>query len=87
MNKAVYVDPALLKGGSLRSAHFVIEIEKSWVIKSDVPETNNIDYYEQLSMEKVLEMYPELENLFNSEPERNVSFRKGTSSGKWYDFV
>ena len=87
MNKTVYVDPALLKSGSLSSAHFIKEIEKSWVIQSDVSETNNIDYYEQLSMEKVIEIYPELEKLFNSEPDRNVSFRKGSSSGKWYDFV
>ena len=87
MNKTVYVDPALLKGGSLRMAHFVKEMEKSWIIQSDVPETNNIDNYEKLSIEKVMEMYPELENLFNSELDRNVSFRKGNSSGKWYDFV
>ncbi|MDE7425799.1 MAG: hypothetical protein K2N51_19230 [Lachnospiraceae bacterium] len=86
MSKLIYVDPALMEGGELRTALFVKEINKSWVIQSENPKTRNIDEYEQLSKDKVLEMYPELDELLNMELDDTISFRKGINSGKWYDF-
>ena len=86
MNNMIYVDPALLKGGVLRSAYFVKEFDESWVIQSEAPGIKNIDLYEKLPENQVLQMYPELEELFALEPGTTVTFRKGVSSGKWYDF-
>lgn len=86
MSKLIYVDLALMEGGELRTALFVKEINKSWVIQSENPKTRNIDEYEQLSKDKVLEMYPELDELLNMELDDTISFRKGINSGKWYDF-
>ena len=86
MSKLIYVDPALMEGGELRTALFVKEINKSWVIQSENPKTRNIDEYEQLSKDKVLQMYPELDELLNMELDDTISFRKGINSGKWYDF-
>lgn len=87
MSKLIYVDPALLVEGSLlRTALFVKEIDESWIIQSENPETRNIDKYEKISKEKVLQMYPELDELFNLELHDTISFRKGINSGKWYDF-
>ena len=87
MSKLIYVDPALMEGGELRTALFVKEINKSWVIQSENPKTRNIDEYEQLSKDKVLQMYPELDELLNMELDDTISFRKGINSGKWYDFL
>lgn len=86
MSKLIYVDPALMEGGELRTALLVKEINKSWVIQSENPKTRNIDEYEQLSKDKVLQMYPELDELLNMELDDTISFRKGINSGKWYDF-
>ena len=86
MSKLIFVDPALLKGGLLRVALFVKEMDESWIIKSENPETGNIDKYELLSKEKVLQMYPELDELFSLELHDTIYFRKGINSGKWYDF-
>lgn len=87
MSKLIYVDPALMEGGELRTALFVKEINKSWIIQSENPKTRNIDEYEQLSKDKVLEKYPELDELLNMELDDTISFRKGINSGKWYDFL
>ena len=86
MSELIYVDPALLEGGLLRAAFFVKEIDESWIIQSENPQTRNIDKYEQIPKEKVLQMYPELDELFNLELHDTISFRKGINSGKWYDF-
>lgn len=86
MSKLIYVDPALLEGELLRVAFFVKEMDKSWIIQSENPKTRNVDEYEQISMKKVLQMYPELDELFNLELNDTISFRKGINSRKWYDF-
>lgn len=86
MSKLIYVDPSLMEGGELRTALFIKEMNKSWVIQSENPKTKNIDEYEQLSKDKVLQMYPELDELLNMELDDTIFFRKGINSGKWYDF-
>lgn len=87
MNNLVYVDPALLEGKLLKIAIFVKEIE-NWVIQSEVPKTKYLDEYKQISREKVLELYPELGELFDVEIKINhtISFVKTVNSGKWADF-
>lgn len=86
MSDLIYVDPELIKGASLRKATFIKEFDRSWVIQSENPEKNNIEKYEQIAEEEVLQMYPELSELFNTEFDETLSFRKGINSGKWYDF-
>ena len=86
MNKMVYVDPALLNGKLLRFAFFVREFNDSWILQSDSPETKNVDNYETISLEKALQMYPDLDALFSLDLKHNAVFKKGITSGKWYDF-
>lgn len=86
MSELIYVDPTLLDGGTLRVAIFAKEMEESWVIQSENPKTRNVDEYEQIPKEKVLQMYPELDELLNLELDKTITFRKGINSGKWYDF-
>lgn len=87
MNKYVYVEPSLLDGELLGTASFIKELEESWVLQSSSPKTKNIDNYERMDRKEVLKRYPELKELFDLELEKNVSFRKGVNSGKWYDFL
>lgn len=83
----VYIEPGLLKDGTLRVVRFLKELEESWVLQGDSPRTNNIDEYEKVDKENALQMYPELKELFDLNPEKNISFRKGINSGRWYDFL
>ncbi len=87
MNQIVYVEPKLLKGEALQNACFVKELEDRWVLQSALPETGNIDVYEKMDRKQILQLFPELEELFELELDRNVVFRKGRNSGKWYDFT
>lgn len=86
MNINVYVEPSLLKGEALRTVCFIKELEDGWVLQSASPKTNNIDEYVKMSEKDILQMFPELNELFDLIPEKNISFRKGVNSGKWYDF-
>lgn len=87
MTKTVYVEPKLLQGEALCVACFVKELEDSWVLQSASPASGNVDEYEKMDAEQVLQRFPEIGELFDLSPERNVIFRKGRNSGKWYDFV
>lgn len=86
MNQIVYVEPKLLKGEALQVASFIKELDESWVLQSASPETGNIDVYEKMDVDQVLQMFPEVRELFELQPKRTVINRKG-KSGKWYDFV
>lgn len=87
MNELVYIDPDLLKGEALRIVRFIKELENSWILQGALPKTNNIDKYEKITKENALQLYPELSELFDLDIERTCSFRKGMTSGKWYDFL
>ncbi len=86
MAKMVYVDPKLIAGENLRYAVFVKELDERWVLQSAAPETRNVDEYENVTEEQVLQMFPELGELFELELDKNVTFMK-TKSGRWVDFV
>lgn len=86
MNKMVYVDPKLIAGETLRYAVFVKELDARWVLQSAAPETGNVDEYENVAEEQVLQMFPELGELFELELDKNVMFMKA-KSGRWVDFV
>ncbi len=86
MGDMVYVDPALTDGEPLCRAIFATEFKNSWVIQSAAPKTGNVDEYERLGKEKVLQMFPELKELFDLPLGETIIFMKGKNSGKWYDF-
>ncbi len=85
MSKDVYIEPGLLKGDILHGAYFMKELD-CWALQGASPKTNNIDDYEKMTQKEVLQMYPELKDLFDLKLEKNCFFRKGKNSGKWYDF-
>lgn len=86
MTKMVYVDPKLMVGETLRYAVFVKELDGRWVLQSAAPETGNVDEYEDVAEEQVLQMFPELGELFELDLDKNVMFMK-SKSGRWVDFV
>lgn len=86
MEQDIYIEPKLLKGEPLSSVSFVKELN-CWALQSLSPDTRCIDEYEKIEQEHALEMYPELKELFELQPDRNVFFIKGKNSGKWIDFV
>lgn len=86
MNQIVYVEPKLLREEALQVASFVKEFDESWVLQSASPETSNIDVYEKMNVDQVLQRFPEFKELYESVPKKTVICRK-SKSGKWYDFV
>lgn len=82
----VYADPQLLKGKPLSMVYYIKEMNPHWVIISEAPQSKNIDTYDIIPEDIALKNFPELNQLFKLCIQENTMFRKGSESGKWYDF-
>ncbi len=83
----LYIEPCLLEGKELRAVHFVRELGGAWILSGGQSQMINFDECIQIAREEALIKYPELEELLDLNPDRNVFFLKGAKSGKWIDFV
>lgn len=88
INKQVKVDPNLLRNNELSQVYYLPSQDIKWYLLSNDPAGYNIDEYTIVSVEDVLEQFPEFQELYDLDiGNKQVMFKKGINSNKWYDFV
>lgn len=86
--KQVKVDPNLLKNKELSQVYYLPDQDIKWYLLSNDPAGYNIDEYTIVSVEDVLVQFPEFQELYDLDiGNKQVMFKKGINSNKWYDFV
>lgn len=86
--KQVKVDPNLLENKELSQVYYLPSQDIKWYLLSNDPAGYNIDEYTIVSVEDILEQFPEFQELYDLDiGDKQVMFKKGINSNKWYDFV
>lgn len=87
-NIQVKIDPNLLQNKELCQVYYLPDLDIKWYLLSKEPAGYNIDEFTIISAEDVLKQFPEFQELFDLDiGDKQVMFRKGVNSNKWYDFV
>ena len=87
MEFQIKLEPGLLEGKRLQEIYYLPDGDINWYLLSEEPKTRNIDEFIILTRPEVLQRFPEAEEILALEMDCRGMFRRGRSTGKWYDFV
>ncbi|MDE5855769.1 MAG: hypothetical protein K2H06_01850 [Anaeroplasmataceae bacterium] len=81
-----FIEPQLNQGKPLMNITY-LKNHNIWILQGFPPVSNNLDEYEEITLETALSRWPEINDFISLKLEKNIRFQKGINSGTWYDFI